>query len=58
VTANPARLLGLGPLDGHEALQVGAAANLTVFRHDPATLDVVPVKTIVRGATVFDATHP
>ncbi len=56
VTANPSRLLGLGALAGHEALQVGAAANLTVFRQDPSTLDVVPVKTIVSGVTVFDAT--
>jgi N-acetylglucosamine-6-phosphate deacetylase len=56
VTANPARLLGLGALAGHETLQVGARANLTVFRQDPSTLDVVPVSTIVDGVAVFDGT--
>jgi N-acetylglucosamine-6-phosphate deacetylase len=56
VTANPARLLGLGPLAGHDALQVGATANLTVFRQDPSTLDVVPIRTIVNGVMAFDAT--
>jgi N-acetylglucosamine-6-phosphate deacetylase len=53
VTMNPSRLLGLGPLAGHEALQVGARANVTVFRQDAATLDIVPVATVVDGVRVF-----
>ena len=57
VTANPARLLGLGALAGHEALQVGAVANLTVFRQDASNLDITAVKAIVGGVLVFDATR-
>lgn len=53
VTANPARLLGLGLMSGHDSLRVGARANLTVFRQQPETLDVVPVATVVEGVAVF-----
>ena len=53
VTANPARLLGLGPASGHESLRVGARANLTVFRLEPDSLDVVPVAAVVEGVRVF-----
>lgn len=53
VTANPSRLLGLGLMGGHESLRVGARANLTVFRQDPETLDVVPVAAVVEGVSVF-----
>jgi N-acetylglucosamine-6-phosphate deacetylase len=53
VTTNPSRLLGLGPLAGHEALQVGARANVTVFRQDAATLDIIPLATVVDGVHVF-----
>jgi N-acetylglucosamine-6-phosphate deacetylase len=53
VTINPSRLLGLGPLAGHEALQVGARANLTLFRQDAETLDIIPLATVVDGVRVF-----
>jgi N-acetylglucosamine-6-phosphate deacetylase len=53
VTTNPSRLLGLGALAGHEAIHVGARANLTVFRQDAETLDVFPVATVVDSAAVF-----
>jgi len=56
VTANPSRLLGLGALLGHESIQVGARANLTVFRQAPETLDIVPIATIVDGQAVFGGT--
>jgi N-acetylglucosamine-6-phosphate deacetylase len=52
VTTNPARLLDLGVASGHESLRVGARANLTVFRHDAETLDVVPVAAVVDGVQV------
>jgi N-acetylglucosamine-6-phosphate deacetylase len=55
VTTNPARLLALGASSGHESLRVGARANLTVFRHEPETLDVVPVAAVVEGVRVFGA---
>ena len=55
VTANPARLLGLGMAAGHESLRVGARANLTVFEQDAATLDVRPVATVVAGELVHGA---
>jgi N-acetylglucosamine-6-phosphate deacetylase len=51
VTANPSRLLGLPPTDGHETLRAGMAANLTVFRHD-ATSGVEVAATIVAGRLV------
>ena len=53
VTANPSRLLGLGLMSGHESVRVGARANLTVFRQDPDTLDVVPTAAVVEGVPVF-----
>jgi N-acetylglucosamine-6-phosphate deacetylase len=53
VTTNPSRLLGLGSLAGHEALQIGARANLTLFRQDTETLDVIPLATVVDGVQVF-----
>jgi N-acetylglucosamine-6-phosphate deacetylase len=53
VTTNPSRLLGLGPLAGHEAIQVGARANLTLFHQDAETLDIRAVATIVDGVQVF-----
>ena len=58
VTINPSRLLGLGPLAGHEALQVGARANLTVFRQDAETLDIIPLATVVNGVRVFGEGAP
>ena len=53
VTANPSRLLGLGSLAGHESIQVGARANLTVVRQDPETLDLLPRATVVDGTLVY-----
>jgi N-acetylglucosamine-6-phosphate deacetylase len=53
VTINPSRLVGLRPLAGHDSIQVGARANLTLFRQDPRTLDVSAVATIVDGEQVF-----
>ena len=53
VTSNPARLLRLGTASGHESLRVGARANLTVFRQDPESLDVMPVAAVVEGVRVF-----
>jgi N-acetylglucosamine-6-phosphate deacetylase len=52
VTRNPAGLLGLDPLGGHDALRVGARANLTVFRRDPEDLPMSIVTTVVDGAVV------
>jgi N-acetylglucosamine-6-phosphate deacetylase len=58
VTANPSRLLRLGGLDGREghggreSLRLGAPANVTVFRQDPATLDLSIRATVVRGTVV------
>jgi N-acetylglucosamine-6-phosphate deacetylase len=54
VTANPSRLLGLPFTAGHERLQVGATANLTVFRQASNTSDVEIVRTIVAGRVVHD----
>ncbi|MEA2654197.1 MAG: N-acetylglucosamine-6-phosphate deacetylase [Chloroflexota bacterium] len=55
VTSNPSRLLGL-PIDaGHERLQIGSVANLTVFRGSPNETDVKVVKTVVAGRVVHDA---
>jgi N-acetylglucosamine-6-phosphate deacetylase len=53
VTSNPSRLLGLGVLAGHEAIQVGARANLTRFHQHPETLDVSVLTTVVDGVQVF-----
>jgi N-acetylglucosamine-6-phosphate deacetylase len=55
VTSNPSRLLGL-PIDaGHERLQIGSVANLTVFRGSPNDTEVKVVKTVVAGQVVHDA---
>jgi N-acetylglucosamine-6-phosphate deacetylase len=58
VTINPSRLLGLGALSGHEAIQVGARANLTLFRQAPESLAILPVATIVDGMPVFGEVGP
>ncbi|MEO8228597.1 MAG: amidohydrolase family protein [Chloroflexota bacterium] len=55
VTANPARLLRLPPLDGRESVRVGAAANLTLFRQSLADLAVEVVMTVVAGHPVYAA---
>jgi N-acetylglucosamine-6-phosphate deacetylase len=55
VTANPARLLSLPPLDGRDSVRAGAAANLTLFRQSPASLDVEVVMTVVAGQPVYVA---
>ena len=55
VTANPARLLGLPALDGRDSVRTGVAANLTVFRQSPVSLDVEVVMTIVAGRPVYAA---
>lgn len=55
VTANPARLLGLPAVDGRDSVRTGAAANLTVFRQSPVSLDVEVVMTIVAGRPVYAA---
>jgi N-acetylglucosamine-6-phosphate deacetylase len=55
VTANPSRLLGLSSSRGHESIRVGARANITVFRQDPDSLDVVIRATVVDGTRVYDA---
>jgi N-acetylglucosamine-6-phosphate deacetylase len=58
VTTNPSRLLGLGPLAGHEVIEVGARANVTLFRQDAETLDVLPLATVVDGVQVSgEASH-
>jgi N-acetylglucosamine-6-phosphate deacetylase len=54
VTINPSRLLRLGALAGHEAIQVGAQANLTRFRQDPETLDISVLGTVVAGVQVLE----
>lgn len=54
VTANPSRLLGLPVGAGHDRLQVGATANLTVFRQAANGFDVEVVRTIVAGRLVHD----
>jgi N-acetylglucosamine-6-phosphate deacetylase len=56
VTANPSRLLGLGPRRGHESIRLGARANLTVLRQDPETLDVAIRASVVDGSLVYEAT--
>lgn len=53
VTANPSRLLNLPTMGGRESVRVGAAANLTVFRQAPDTLDVEVLRTIVAGREVY-----
>lgn len=55
VTANPARLLALPPLDGRDSVRIGAVANLTLFRQSPATLDVEVEMTVVAGQPVYAA---
>ena len=55
VTANPARLLGLPPLDGRDSVRIGGAANLTLFRQAPASLDVEVEMTVVAGQPVYAA---
>jgi N-acetylglucosamine-6-phosphate deacetylase len=55
VTANPAGLLGLPPLDGRDSVRVGAAANLTLFRQSPASLDIEVEMTVVAGQPVYVA---
>ena len=52
VTRNPSRLLGQDPLAGHEALRIGARANLTVFRQDPEDLLISIVTVVVDGTVV------
>jgi N-acetylglucosamine-6-phosphate deacetylase len=54
VTANPSRLLRLGPLAGHESIRLGARANLTMLRQDPETLDVAIRATVVDGTLVYN----
>jgi N-acetylglucosamine-6-phosphate deacetylase len=54
VTANPSRLLRLGPLGGRASIQLGARANLTVFQQDAETLDISVRATVVDGVLV----HP
>jgi N-acetylglucosamine-6-phosphate deacetylase len=49
VTANPARLLGLGVASGHETVRVGADANLTVFRLGSVSSDPAVIATVVAG---------
>jgi len=53
VTTNPARLLDLGVLSGHESLRIGARANLTLFRQEAETLDIVITGAFVAGTQVF-----
>ncbi len=55
VTFNPSRLLGLPASAGHERLQVGASANLTVFRQPIGTGEVEVLRTVVAGQTVYVA---
>ena len=52
VTTNPSKLLGLDALGWHDSLRIGARANLTVFRQDPADLLISIVTTVVDGTVV------
>lgn len=55
VTANPAGLLGLPRNDGRDSVRIGSAANLTVFRQSPGSLDIHIMRTMVAGTTVYAA---
>jgi N-acetylglucosamine-6-phosphate deacetylase len=58
VTANPAGLLGLDPLTGHDSLRIGARANLTVFRQDPQDLLLAIVTAVVDGTVAHGNVAP
>ena len=55
VTANPARLLGLAAMAGHDSLRVGMTANMTMFSQATHAGDIEIERTIVAGRVVHDA---
>ncbi|MGH2557743.1 MAG: N-acetylglucosamine-6-phosphate deacetylase [Thermomicrobiales bacterium] len=54
-SANPIRLLGLEGPHRRGTIRVGVPADLTLFRHDPATSEISPHVTIVGGEMVYRA---
>jgi N-acetylglucosamine-6-phosphate deacetylase len=53
-SSNPARLLGLDVREKRGALRSGSSADLTLFRIDPATEEIVIEATIVHGEYVYE----
>jgi imidazolonepropionase-like amidohydrolase len=55
-SSNPVRLLGLDVREKRGTLRSGSSADLTLFRIDPVTEEVVIEATIVHGEYVYQRT--